>query len=199
MPPREAVGRAEHEPCDRLGESVSADFDRLFAAHYGSILAYAIRRVSNRETAEDVAAETFAVTWRRWTDVPADPLPWLYGVARRLIANDVRASGRRDRLHTRLGSNRSPSPRDPADLVQARDAVLVALDRLSEPEKEILRLVAWEGLDSYRGARALGCTRPAFALRLHRARRKLAKELEAAGHSPNEGERPSTTPAREET
>ncbi len=56
-------------------------FDDLFTATYAEVLAFAIRRTEDRGTAEDVAAETFAVAWRRLEDVPGEPLGWLYAVA----------------------------------------------------------------------------------------------------------------------
>lgn len=203
MPHRQGVAPANDMQSSTTGdpdESANADFDRTFSEHYHSILAYALRRVSSRESAEDVAAETFAIAWRRWSEVPADPLPWLYGVARRVLANDARSASRRGRLRTRLAANPSPTPRDPGELVNERNTVLAALDRLSEPEREVLRLVAWEGVDSAAGASALRCSRRAFALRLHRARRKLAKELAAAGHTPSTTrERTFTTRIPDET
>jgi len=52
-----------------------------------------------------------------------------------------------------------------------------AFRRLSERDREALALVAWEGLDHAAAARALGCTRAAFAVRFHRARRRLAAQI----------------------
>jgi RNA polymerase sigma-70 factor (ECF subfamily) len=52
-----------------------------------------------------------------------------------------------------------------------------ALCALSDRDREILLLVAWDGLEPARVARALGVRPGAFAVRLHRARRRLAKLL----------------------
>ena len=79
-----------------------ARFEALYQEQVGAVAAYALRRAS-RETSEDVVAETFLVAWRRLEDVPFEkPLPWLYGVARRTLANQRRAAVRRDALGTRL-------------------------------------------------------------------------------------------------
>jgi RNA polymerase sigma-70 factor (ECF subfamily) len=67
--------------------------------------------------------------------------------------------------------------RDPADRLAERDAVLRAFTGLSEPDREALRLVAWERLSLADAARAAGVSRPAFAMRVHRARRRLAARL----------------------
>ena len=60
---------------------------------------------------------------------------------------------------------------------QQRPLVLRALSRLSEPDREALLLVAWDGLSTAEGAIALGCSQTAFKVRLHRARRRLRSEL----------------------
>jgi len=183
-------------------KDVEAEFDTCFRAHYAEVLAYALRRLGDRGAAEDVAAQTFAVAWRRLDALPADPLLWLLGVARHVIQNETRSARRRSRLLARItGQHREmAAAADPADSVSERSAILAALGRLSEGDREVLRLAAWEGLDARRAAVALGCSRGAFALRLHRARRRLAKELAASGHVDDEDEPALMTEmAREET
>jgi len=156
-----------------------AAFEAAFEAYYPDVLAYALRRVDGRDAAEDVASDAFAVAWRRRDKLPEPALPWLYGVARRVIANQRRAGRRRARLGQRLASEfEAGSGRDTAEIVDERESVLTAFDRLPESSREVLRLVAWEELDSKSAARALGCTSAAFRVRLHRARRQLERELE---------------------
>jgi RNA polymerase sigma-70 factor (ECF subfamily) len=144
----------------------------MFRAHYGAVLAYALRR-ADPDDARDVAAETFLVAWRRFGDAPGDSqLPWLYGVARRTLANQRRSASRRQALELRLRPLLASSPVD-------HDHTLTeALDRLAEPDREALLLVAWEGLNTDEAARVLGCRPTAFRMRLHRARRRLAAMLE---------------------
>jgi RNA polymerase sigma-70 factor (ECF subfamily) len=169
-------------------------FESCFHAHYPAVLVFAIRRLPERSTAEDVAAETFAVAWRRRELIPDEPLPWLYGIALRVAANQRRSGERRRRLRERLeqeASSRAAAP-EPAEALHRRDAFARAFERLGEPEREVLRLVAWEGLDTREAASVLGCSAAAFRVRLHRARRRLAKHLEASGHSPFE--RPGRVP-----
>ncbi|HWH19880.1 MAG TPA: sigma-70 family RNA polymerase sigma factor, partial [Solirubrobacterales bacterium] len=85
---------------------------------------------------------------------------------------------------------------DPADSLGGRDELAAALAKLEEAEREVLRLVAWEGLSTRDGAQVVGCSPGAFRVRLHRARRKLERELKTTGHRPREGRRPSR-PAEE--
>ncbi|MFN8150129.1 MAG: RNA polymerase sigma factor [Solirubrobacterales bacterium] len=154
-------------------------FDDLFAATYVEVLAFAIRRTGDREAAEDVAAETFAVAWRKIDDVPGEPLGWLYAVARNLISNQRRSERRRGRLLRRLSAERSGegSGADPATAVGESDASLRALARLKESQREVLMLVAWEGADARVGSEALGCSPGAFRIRLHRARKAFEEEM----------------------
>jgi RNA polymerase sigma-70 factor (ECF subfamily) len=57
------------------------------------------------ERAKDVAAETFLIAWRRLEDVPREPAPWLLGVARKVIAGQLRTDARRDALAARLAGS----------------------------------------------------------------------------------------------
>lgn len=174
-------------------------FESCFRDHYAAVLAFAIRRLPDRATAEDAAAETFAVAWRRRELIPAEPLPWLFGIAVRVAANQRRSGERRRRLGERLeqeASSRAAAP-EPAEALHRRDTFAHAFERLGEPEREVLRLVAWDGLDTREAASVLGCSATAFRVRLHRARRRLAKHLEAAGHSPDERPARAPDPAKE--
>lgn len=152
-------------------------FESIFREHHAAVRSYALRRAP-RDMAPDVVAETFLVAWRRLDDVPADPVPWLYGVARRVLANARRSADRGLALERRLATAAVPAGLgDPGERVGEAELVRAALARLSERDRETLMLVAWEGLSPTRASRAAGCTRAAFAVRLHRARARLAAQL----------------------
>jgi RNA polymerase sigma factor (sigma-70 family) len=156
-------------------------FRRLFDTAYQPLLAYALRRTRRREDAEEIVADTLLVAWRRRQHMPggADAIPWLYGVARRLVANQRRGQGRRRRLERVLEPLTRPTV-DPGELAEAADmtrAVVAASRRLREDDQEILRLAAWEGLSHRQIAVSLGCSENAAALRLHRARQRLREEV----------------------
>lgn len=157
-------------------------FEGCFREHYARLLAFTMRRVAGREAAEEVVADTFAVAWRRRDRIPDDPLPWLYAIAANVIADQYRSLRRRHDLGLRLvhEARSGASGSDPAESLARRDAFAVAFTELGEQEREALRLVAWDGLEIGEAARLLGCSQGAFRVRLHRARRKLARRLEAA-------------------
>jgi RNA polymerase sigma factor (sigma-70 family) len=165
-------------------------FRRLFDSAYRPLLAYALRRTQRREDAEEIVADTLLVAWRRRVDMPAgaDAIPWLYGIARRLVANQRRGQGRRRRLE-RLLEPLTPPAFDPGELAEAADmtrAVIAASRRLRENDQEVLRLAAWEGLSHMQIAVSLGCSENAAALRLRRARQRLREELLRADRFPGQ-------------
>lgn len=153
-------------------------FRETYEQCYPSVLAYAASRLG-RSTGEDITSEAFAVAWQRWDDPPSVPLPWLLAVARNLISELRRkdakqyelavAEGRR--ISTETGSD------DIADDVAERATVLRALASLPDPDRELLTLLAWQGLSQRDAARVLGCSTATLAVRLHRARRRLDRAL----------------------
>ncbi len=154
-------------------------FEAMFRMTYDRVLAYAMRR-TDRAEAEDVVADTYSIAWRRFEDVPADPLPWLYAVARRTLANSRRSGRRRAQLAIRLAGEiqpSSPADTDPSERLEDATLMKAALAGLAGLDREALMLVAWEGLDNERASRVLGITPQAFAVRLHRARRRLEAEV----------------------
>ncbi len=158
-----------------MGLSDHEQLEVLFERHYAAVLAFALRR-GPRSLAEDVASETFVVAWRRRDEVPKDALPWLYGVARRVLANEQRARARRERLSVRLRAQAEPSWVTPDSALMGSE-LLAAIWRLPQREREALMLVAWEQLSPAQAAAAAGCTRVALRARLYRARRRLAETL----------------------
>jgi RNA polymerase sigma-70 factor (ECF subfamily) len=146
-------------------------FQAIYERHLADVTLYVRRRVA-ADAVEDLVAETFLVCWRKLDEVPRDPLPWLYAVARKTLANHYRATAPRE----------VPGRADREDAflpIEGDDALAHAFATLSESDRELLRLVAWEGLSVTAAARTLGCSPVACRVRLHRARRRLASHLEA--------------------
>lgn len=175
---------AKEEPGGRA--SRASRFEAIFKATHRRVLAYALRRAADVSSAEEVVSETFLAAWRRLDAVPSEPLPWLLGTARKVLANQRRSAKRR----------RPDGPHVPLDLLDAPDLGPAPLERLVEREafatafaaigkrdREVLSLIAWDGLNVREAAKVMGCTAPVLSVRLHRARRRLLKELEASGHS----------------
>jgi RNA polymerase sigma-70 factor (ECF subfamily) len=143
-------------------------------AHTAAVLAYALRRTS-RDDAADVVAETFLVAWRRLDDVDErSALPWLYAVARRVLLSQQRATRRQQAIAERVAGGLPEA----SETAFGSPRVLEALAALSEAEREVLLLTAWEELSSAHAAKVLGCSATAYRIRLHRARKRLRERLE---------------------
>lgn len=154
-------------------------FRGLFDLHFRAVYAFALRRASSAEGAADVAAETFTVAWRRLADVPDGEQArlWLYGVARRVLANTRRGERRRDLLVERLATvadDRSPAPPDDG---AATAVVRDALAGLADGDREVLVLSAWEELSPAEIGVVLDLPAATVRTRLHRARNRLRERL----------------------
>jgi RNA polymerase sigma-70 factor (ECF subfamily) len=147
-------------------------FSSIFEENYGRVHAYAERRVG-RDVADDVAAETLLIAWRRRDALPADPLPWLYGIARNVVARHHHSGARRRALRRSLELERQGAGAEPAD----DPALAAAWAALTRRDREVLALIAWEELPVGDAAKVLGCSAPVFSVRLHRARRRFEAEL----------------------
>jgi RNA polymerase sigma-70 factor, ECF subfamily len=189
-----------------MNKDVAAEnrFRRLYEENYETLLAYVLRRWPDASEAHDIVADTLLVLWRRLDEAPGDaeiPL-WLHGVARRVLSNHFRTRLRRERLSVRFAQIAS----DVSEAEEASDARLRAhrtlqgMLRLSEQDREILLLAAWEALSTAEIAVVLGCSENAATLRLHRARKRLTevcrKENAGAGHKPNERSRLRRPPTK---
>jgi RNA polymerase sigma factor (sigma-70 family) len=155
-------------------------FEEIWDEHYAAIFSFARRRLSGDEAAQDVAADTFLVAWRRLDEVPEDPRAWLFKIARNVLSNYIRGRGRGQALRARLIAVRETPTSDPPD--GAIEGLAVVFNRLKSSDREALALVAWEELRPREAAHVLGITAARFSLRLHRAKQRLRKELAAAGH-----------------
>ena len=153
----------------------SAAFEAVVAEVFEPLQRYLRRRCPANDV-DDVLNDTLLVIWRRIDDVPAEALPWSYGVARRTLANRDRGDRRRRRLHLRVVGATDAGPAttwtDAADV-----AMQAALDRLGPEDRELVRLWAWEQLEPREVAQVLDTTANAVSVRLSRVKRRLRSEL----------------------
>lgn len=159
-------------------------FESVFRSTYRDVLAFSIRRTDQPADAADVVGETFAIAWRRFDDIPAGlERAWLFGVARKVMANQRRGDDRRAALGERLTKAIEVEAEDAAGVSPTDETgpVAKAFAGLSARDREVLALLAWEGLDVGEVAVALGIGRVAARSRIHRARGRLRKALEMAG------------------
>ncbi|WP_327219130.1 sigma-70 family RNA polymerase sigma factor [Streptomyces cyaneofuscatus] len=155
-------------------------FAEVYQEHRGAIEAYAARRVHPDRVA-DVVADVFLTAWRRMEDIgDVDELPWLYGVARRTLANDRRSQRRQLSLTELLAAQPASFGSEHADSVIAVADLAKAFSLLREEDQEILRLAVWENLSASGQARVLECSKTTARVRLFRARKRLRKILQGS-------------------
>jgi RNA polymerase sigma-70 factor (ECF subfamily) len=149
-------------------------------AHAVDVRRYLYRRLMGSadpaSAADDLTADVLVVAWRRRADVPQGAeLPWLYAVARRVLANYRRRP--QEVLVADLGDLDAIDESDPADIVSDDASLAEAWRSLSPRDREVLRLVAWEGLSGAQLATALGISEGGAAAALSRARSRFQKSL----------------------
>jgi RNA polymerase sigma-70 factor (ECF subfamily) len=161
-------------------------FQTLYKSTFTNIYAYATRALMpDQSDIDDVVAEIYLVAWRRIEELPQSPQDrlWLFGVARNVVRNTERSTNRRHLLVDRI--HRQPRL-PPGSSEPSHVDVTDALRRLSPTEREVMQLVVWDGLSAAETAEVLKCSVNVVQVRLHRARRRLARWLRAAGDDSND-------------
>jgi RNA polymerase sigma-70 factor (ECF subfamily) len=153
--------------------------DAWFRAYGDRVLAYLLHR-TDRETAQDLVQEVFVIAFRKAAAVPEPPIGWLFATARRVLANRNRGRRRQDQLVARMAEDAARTT-DP-DAAELKQAFAETLSALSAYDREVLTLSGWYGLSPGEAADALSCSPSTYAVRLHRARQRLAAHLESAGY-----------------
>jgi RNA polymerase sigma-70 factor (ECF subfamily) len=164
-------------------------FEAFYREHVEGLQRFVARRVGDRERAADLTAEIFLAaidSAHRYRPRRGAPKAWLYGIARVLVANDRRRLGRQRAGEERLRGSTLLDEEDAARMDARLDAaaqsrhLYEAMDRLPEAERAVLELVALDELTVAEAAAAAGVRPVTARVRLHRARRKLREELDAA-------------------
>lgn len=161
--------------------------EQLYLNHAKAIRLYFTRRFPT--DADDLVAEVFIVAWKRRDVVPEEPLPWLYSVAHNVTLHHQRKFSQRRALHRKLFTVTEPTTADHSNAVlhkvDSHKAVHDMLAKLPAKDAEILRLWAWEELDSQHIATVLGLSASGARSRLARARKRAASILGVSEDAPN--------------
>ena len=158
-------------------------FNILFDRHHADVYRYCLRRLDSSD-AEDIAAEVFAIAWRRFDQIPDTEMAraWLLAAAYRVVGNHYRGRARRGRLTARLSGLPSEYPESadvPVIRQEEEDAVRRALNSLGPTDRELLRLVSWDGLSHREIGVVLGLKEDTVSKRVSRAQSRLRDRFEA--------------------
>jgi RNA polymerase sigma-70 factor, ECF subfamily len=157
-----------------------ARFSALYRETRQEIMAYLVRRAHTMEDAADAMSETYAAAWRKLDSLPEGDRArlWLFGAAR----NELRMAARRERaddeLVAELASELQAVHSEQVRAADAQEPLWAAISGLSALDREILTLIAWEGLAPREIAAVLGLSSNVVRIRLHHARRDLRARLE---------------------
>ncbi len=172
---------------DLLLASAAGDKDAyavFFRRHVRSVTKYAVRRCGSAEQVGDLVAETFLIgleAANRYVPVYETALPWLFGIERRVLAGQRRRwylQKREMSVHPVVVGDESEAIVAAIDAARRRPELESALAQLSDSEREVFLLVAYDGLSPIEAAAVLGLSPNAARLRLSRARRRMRSHLE---------------------
>lgn len=169
-------------------------FGVLFQRYVRQITSYGVRRCANSEEVADLVAETFMTALSasgRYRPETPTALPWLFGIARRILYRQRRRAAGLARLRVKAGNTYPRYTGSEEDAINSaidasRQAPVIeaALAQLPPSEREVLELVAHDGLTPSEVAVAIDITPNAARLRLSRARKRMRRSLEQAGVQP---------------
>lgn len=154
------------------------EFEALYRAHCSRVYHYILRRIGDRETAQELTADVFRIAWYRQDGLEGPEAPWLLGVARNVVGNEYRGRKRRRELQLRLRDYAITNAAQAG--AESSYDVIDALGRLAQRHREILILVFWDNLTTAELAQFLGCTEGAASVRIHRAKKAFAKSMPSA-------------------
>jgi RNA polymerase sigma factor (sigma-70 family) len=165
-------------------------FAVVFDRHAPHIHRYLARRLGG-QAADDLMGETFLIAFggrARYDPAFSSARPWLYGIATNLVGQRRREEAREYRLRAALGppAGQACHANRVAERVTAQamnEQLAGALAGLARGDRDVLLLIAWEGLTYEEVAAALGIPVGTVRSRLNRARKKVRAEL---GHTPAE-------------
>lgn len=183
--PREVNVDVTERDNELWGRGDEAAFGELFERHVQSLWNYCYRLTASRPLAEDMAAETFCIAWRKRNEITLvndSALPWLYTVAANLARTENRRSGRFRRALRKVPVEVVP---DHADQVTEQMAtehrlrqVLGAVRQLPHSEHSAVELCLLGDVSIADAAELLGVTESTVRSQLSRARARLRAMLE---------------------
>lgn len=160
------------------------EFEQLFNSNAHSVRSFIWRRSGGLDvataSADDIEADVWSIAWSRRESAPKDvelQLPWLFQIARHVLANHIRKSDTRKRISNSL---------NPEEITEiSADSFVLLNEEISEifkllnaSEREVMALTVWEDLKPAQIALVLGISSNAVSIRLNKGRNKISKYLE---------------------
>jgi RNA polymerase sigma-70 factor (ECF subfamily) len=176
----EAVAASDGDLLVRVAGRDRAAFELLYQRYVRSVFGLALRKLRDRQRAEDAVQETFAAVWRSagsYRPERGPAAPWLYAVARNAIVDRVRARPEPTAEAPETASS-EPGPEERAESAYVSWRVHRALEELPPKEREVLELAYWSGFSQSEVADYLAIPLGTVKTRTRSALARLADVLE---------------------
>lgn len=154
--------------------------ERAFRRHYGNVYRYVRRRTHDHDRAEELTQQVFADAAASLRETGSPPLAWLYTVAKRRFADEVR----RDAQAGAVAIAAAPDMETREYGLDVTHALSTALARLPEAQRQVAVLKLVRGARFAEIGTLLGVTEAAAKMRFVRALEALRAELEQEGIEP---------------
>jgi RNA polymerase sigma-70 factor (ECF subfamily) len=174
------AGETDADLLIRIADRDRAAFELLYSRYVRSIFGLALRRLRDRQRAEDAVQETFAAVWRSAASYRPErgpAAPWLYAVARNAVVDRLRARVEpASEVPEMISAELGPSDRAEASFVAWR--IHRALEELPEKEREVVELAYWSEMSQSEVANYLNIPLGTVKTRTRSALSRLAGLLE---------------------
>lgn len=174
-----------HSPAEIMSDPEA--FERFYRRHVDAVQRFVARRVDDPYLVADLTADVFVAaieSARSYRRSRGEPVAWLFGIARNVVAGERRRNAKELRTAARIRGRELVDEDDLAALHERIDRESAARDlfhdlaRLPAGERSVLELVALDGLSAGEAGQALGIGPVAARVRLHRARRRMRSRLD---------------------
>jgi len=173
---------------ERALQGDTAAFGQLVRAYERPVYNLTYRMLGDPDEAEDAAQETFLRAYTKLATYQPQRkfVNWLLSIASHYCIDRLRRRSRApqvsldDALPPQWLASGAPQPDQAVSQKEERERIRQTLDMLSPPYRAAVVLRYWYGLSYREIATIMDTTESAIKSRLHRARRMLAKGLQAA-------------------
>ena len=161
-------------------------FEEFYREHLAVVERFVARRVTDVHLAADLTADVFLAAIDACSGYRSErgrPVAWLMGIARNVVAGELRRRTRELHAVRRISGARLLDEDSATRIAERIDAeretrrLYAALDRLSSRDRALMELVAVDGLPINEAAAVLGVKPATARVRLHRSRRLVHEHL----------------------
>lgn len=159
------------------------EFGELYKRYYPRVYTYALYRISNPQSADDITAQVFERAIRKINTYQSGSgsfAGWLFAIAHNTVNNHLRSSRLRRWVSLDILTNRTtetPSLEELACRNEQLHQLMILIGHLSHQERDILALKFGAGLTNRRIAELTGLTESNIGVIIYRTIGKLRNQF----------------------